>query len=200
MRVNAMNAIRSLARNTRGTTIVEFAMILTPLLMLLMGAIELGHMSMARSTVEGALREAARMATTGNSTSANIDTFIKGRVQMVSGARVTIVKKAYDDFEQVNRPEPLTSDVAPIGQFNPGDCFRDLNENAKWDTDSGSSGLGGAEDIIYYEVTLDYPPLFPFMKVVPGFPDSIQLSANTVLRNEPYAKGVNFTPKIICTS
>ena len=138
MRKAASSLARRLSRDARGATIVEFAFIATPLLMLLMGSVELGYMGMRRSTVEGALREAARMATTGNVTEDDIDDFIEERTKTSSDTNVTIVKKSYDDFEQVNRPEPITTDTAPTGEYNKGDCFRDLNGNNKWDAESGN--------------------------------------------------------------
>ena len=51
---------------TAGVTIIEFAMILPVLLLLLLGLFDLGYRSYASSVLQGALHEAARMATVGD--------------------------------------------------------------------------------------------------------------------------------------
>lgn len=187
------------AGDERGLAAVEFALLLTPLLMFMLGAIELGFMTFSRSRVEGTLREAARMATTGDYTSSGIDDFVKDRLRITPDAEIHIVKKAYDDFDEVGKPEPLTSDVAPQGEYNVGDCFQDLNGNGYWDADAGLDGLGGADDIIYYEVEVKYPPLFSFVATPLGLGEHVTLNANTVIRNEPFANNPNAKPPVVCT-
>ena len=54
--------IRRLRRDQRGATIIEFAIISGPMLLLLMGGLELGYDSYVRSTMQGALNDAARTA------------------------------------------------------------------------------------------------------------------------------------------
>ncbi|MEC7161862.1 MAG: TadE/TadG family type IV pilus assembly protein, partial [Pseudomonadota bacterium] len=58
--------IRRLGRDQRGATIVEFAVIAMPMCVLLMGGLELGYNSYVRSTLQGALHDAARVAAVEN--------------------------------------------------------------------------------------------------------------------------------------
>ena len=51
-----------LKRDEKGATIVEFAFIVGPMFLLLIGGLELGYNSYVRSTMQGALNDAARTA------------------------------------------------------------------------------------------------------------------------------------------
>ena len=59
---------RASAATQRGATIVEFALVLPVLCVLLLGMLDLGYRSYVTSIVQGALHEAARMATVGGVT------------------------------------------------------------------------------------------------------------------------------------
>ena len=58
-----MRHFAPLAKDRTGVSTVEFAIILPALLTLMCGAIELGHMLLARVVLEGAMTEAARIST-----------------------------------------------------------------------------------------------------------------------------------------
>jgi len=190
--------LRALAADRSGATILEFAFIATPLFMILLGLVDFGYRSYARAVVEGTLQQAARLATVGGKTDADIDTFITTKLQKFnSGATVTITKTNYYEFSNVNKSEKLITDAAPLGVWNTGDCYEDLNNNGKWDTVAGRNGLGGSDDIVFYKV------VFTFKRVVPlgGFlkwSDNETISANTVMRNQPYA--AQAIPLQRCTS
>ncbi|MGB5780021.1 MAG: TadE/TadG family type IV pilus assembly protein, partial [Allopontixanthobacter sediminis] len=51
-----------LAHDTGGATIVEFAIVALPMLVLLMGGLDLAYQSYVRSVMQGALNDAARKA------------------------------------------------------------------------------------------------------------------------------------------
>lgn len=182
---------RRLARDERGNTLVEFAFVLPVLAVTLMGFFDLGYRSYVFSIVEGALHEASRMATVGNKTGAEIDAFVASRLSEFSrDATIAVAKKSYAEFSDVKLPEKITGDTAPTGQYNPGDCYEDANNNGKYDTDRGAAGLGGSEDVIHYEVTMTYPRLFPMAGLL-GWSNTETIKAATVLRNQPYAARTN---------
>ena len=56
---------RRFGRDTRGATIVEFALISPVMCLLLLGLIDLGYRTYVTSVVQGAIQEAARTATVG---------------------------------------------------------------------------------------------------------------------------------------
>lgn len=192
--------LRRLARDTRGSYLIEFAMLSLPLTTFLMGGIELGYMAYAKSRVEGALREVSRLASTGSATQDELDTLLNSRISEISHATAEIERRSYSSFQDVAQPEPLVSDVEPLGGTpSVGDCFLDINGNGNWDADRGADGLGNSEEILYYGVTVTYPMLFTLTSpVLNGGLDNISISANAVIKNEPFGNTLVSDPSTEC--
>ena len=190
--------LRALRRDTKAATIVEFALILPVLCMMLLGTLDLGYRSYVASVVQGTLHDAARMATVGGVTTAQIQTFVQNRLQAFSrNATITTTTRSYSDYSGVKVAETITNDTAPIGVYNQGDCFQDSNGNGVWDADRGRSGTGSSEDVVYFEVTMSYPHIVPVGRLF-GWSSNITTTQNTVLRNQPYAARNN-NVTIVCT-
>lgn len=181
----------------KGSTIVEFALILLPLCMIVMGTLELGYRIYAMGVVNGALRDAARMASTGQYTGTQIDDTVTNTIRRFRRtATVTIVKKSYSDFTGVGVAEPVTSGSIASGTY----CYQDINNNGQWDADQGTNGLGNADDVVYYDVTASYATLFPFTQRMFGLGSTTTIEANTLMSNEPYAPPVTADPPTRCVS
>lgn len=179
--------LRRLGRDQRGATIVEFAMILPALCVLLLGIFELGYRAYAASVLQGALHEAARMATVGGVTMDQINTRVRTRLSnFANHGTVNITTTSYYDFSGVSRPEKLLIDTSPTGSYNQGDCWEDTNGNSSWDADRGRGGMGGADDIVRYQVSLVVPNIVPIDRFL-GWGTSNTISGETVLRNQPFA-------------
>lgn len=190
--------LSALRRDAKAATIVEFALILPVLCMMLLGTLDLGYRSYVSSVVQGTLHDAARMATVGGVTTAQIQTFVQNRLQAFSrNATITTTTRSYSDYSGVKVAETITNDTAPIGTYNPGDCFQDANGNGVWDSDRGRSGTGNSEDVVYFEVTMSYPHIVPVGRLF-GWSSNITTTQNTVLRNQPYAARNN-SVTIVCT-
>lgn len=189
-----------LRRDQRGVSIVEFALFSVPLLISIMGGIELGYRVMVISNVEGAVKNAARLATTGNYTPEQIDAAVVSNLSGLKNLTISTTKKSYKKFSHVGKPEPITSDTAPAGSYNPGDCFEDLNNNGSFDADGGiNNDIGGAQEIIYYTATAEYDTLFPFLVNMLGFSSKTRVSSSTIMQNEPWAAASSFVPATICS-
>jgi Flp pilus assembly protein TadG len=185
----AMHACRTarLRRDARGATIVEFAIVLPVLCVLVLGLLDLGYRSYATSMVQGALHDASRMATVGNSTLAQIDARVKARLaNFANSSTVTTSTTSYYDYSGVSQPEKVVGDTAPIGSYNSGDCFEDANGNDAYDTDRGRASTGGADDIVRYQISITYPRIIP-MGGFMGWSNTQTITQNTVLRNQPFA-------------
>lgn len=190
---------RRVMRDSRGIAAVEFALLAIPLFVLIMGGIEFGFMMFTKARLGGTLQQAARMATTGDDDNgtdgANIDKMVKADLKVTTGARVDIEKSYYDNFDQVRNPEDKDS-----AGTAPPYCWTDVNGNQRWDKDPGRTGLGGANDIVNYKVTVTYPVLFPLVtKTITGSPDVV-LSEQAALQNEPFGGGKDMAPKKCCIS
>jgi Flp pilus assembly protein TadG len=197
--MTARFAIRRIGADQRGATLVEFAMVLPALCVLLLGIFELGYRSYVSSVLQGALHEAARMATVGGVSMTTIDTRVRTRLSNFSSTgTVTTSTTSYYDFSGVSMPEKITQDTAPLGSYNTGDCYEDANGNSSYDTDRGRSGMGGADDIVRYQVSITYPRIVPIWRFLSSWGTTETVTSNTVLRNQPYA-GRSISNVVRCT-
>lgn len=187
--------LRKFGKCERGATAIEFAMVAVPLCMMIIGTLELGYRIYAISVVNGALRDAARMASTGQYTGAQIDNTVTDTIHSLrSDAAVAIVKKSYASFTGVGVAEPVTSGSVASGHY----CYQDINANGSWDADQGTAGLGNPDDVVYYQVTASYPTLFPFSQRMFGMGSTTTISTNTLVSNEPFAPPVTTVPATRC--
>lgn len=191
--IQALHRIRA---DSRGVTIVEFAIVVVPLALAILAFMDLGHRIFLTAQLNGTLHQAARMASIGDTPGEEIDSYVKSRISaLIDPQHVKITKRAYTDFSRVGKPEKITSDTTPKGAYNVGDCFEDGNGNGQYDASGGSTGLGGADDIVHYEVEINYPRFVPLGGL--GWGSREIVKANTVLKNQPYA--LKAKPSVVCT-
>lgn len=187
-----------LRHHVRGATLLEFGLVSGPLILTIMAIGDLGYQSYLRAVTRGVLERAARAASVGTLDSSEVETYIEAQMSAINSKRGTTstTKKSYYNFSRVGKPEKITSDTAPLGSYNVGDCYEDANNNGSYDTSSGTNGLGGADDIVYYEVTVSMPRLFPMAKLL-GWSAVQSATASTMVRNQPWAN--QGTPAIRCS-
>jgi Flp pilus assembly pilin Flp len=199
--------VRRLRGEERGATIVEFALICGPMLLLLVGGLELGYNSYVRATMQGALNDAARTAAVefpiidveGDTVEEQVETLIKETVQHVApNATVSVTQKSYFDFSDIGNPEKLMTDNNGNGQFDAGDgdCFEDANGNGEYDTDAGKTGNGGADDVVLYTANVSAPRILPLDGFLPDIGPTIDYTLTTAVRNQPYDQQA--TAAVIC--
>lgn len=203
-RLQAMAA--TFARDVRGVTVVEFAIVAPVMVLILIGGFDLAHQSYIRSVLQGALNDAARRAAVenpqftaaGSTLEKRVEAAVKTQVDPIApAATITVTQRNYFDFSDIGNPEKLMTDVDGDGQYDEddGDCFADLNENGEYDTDTGRDGIGGANDVVFYEAMLTMPRLVPLHNFL-GVSENYSLGASTAIRNQPY--GTQRTPPVIC--
>lgn len=190
-----------LLRDRRGATLVEFAMIAPVMLLLLMGLFDLCYRSYAQSILTGAVQAAGRRATlegnaSGTSTAAIDDAVVKQVRAIARDVRWESSRKHYSAFGDV-RAEPF-DDTNHNNQYDVGECYSDVNANLRWDSDAGSTGQGGANDITLYSMSMTYPRLFPLYGLM-GLSTEQTISAQTLLKNQPYGAQSANSPDTICT-
>ena len=201
------NRLHDLNRSDDGATIIEFALISGPMMLLLLGGLELGYDSYVRSTMQGALNDAARTATVespiinfdGDTLEERVEALIKTQVQHVApNAEVKVTQKSYFDFSDIGNPEKLMTDNNENGRYDPtdGDCFEDANGNGVYDRDAGRGNHGGADDVVFYTSKVTAPRLLPINGFIPGASPMIEFTLETAVRNQPYGKQA--TPAVIC--
>lgn len=178
-----------------GATVVEFAVIMIPFLTLIMGSLDLGYQVYLRALMTGAVERAARRATVGGMTSAEITDAITQEVRTILPSpertdpnAVKVFKTNYYNFSSVGGGERITGDTAPVGVYNSTDCYEDRNNNGVYDaTAGGADGLGAADDIVYYNVTVTITRLFPVAALFGASP-KMTIGTKTLIRNQPYGQ------------
>ena len=191
---------RALAADRDGATIVEFAIIAPVLLAVLLGTMEFGLDVYMRAVLEGAMQQAGRNSSlqTAQSGQTALDTFVSDRVKAIMGnATVTFTRQNYQNFGSVNRAEDYT-DANGNGVHDSNECFQDANNNGVWDADMGRSGIGGANDIVEYTATVNYPSLIPGAASVFKISPTTTISVTTILRNQPFANQPSWTTTQVC--
>ncbi|MEP2989018.1 MAG: TadE/TadG family type IV pilus assembly protein [Parasphingorhabdus sp.] len=200
------NLKRKLSRDERGMAVTEFGIILVPFSILLMGAFDLGYQNYLRSVLQGTLTEAARQASTENPIFSGTGATLQDRIQDSIEKRVqdlypdvdfegdpnnpdddAVKIRNYYEFSGVGKPEKLTYDANGNGEFDfdDGDCWQDLNDNGSFDQDAGRDGLGGSSDIIFYEISVSIPRIFPMAALI-GASENYTVTANTAVRTQPF--------------
>lgn len=193
----------SLGRSADGVAAVEFGLILVPLLMVVMGFGELGWQSYVRANLQATLNDVARSAVVetpdiiGTGTlEERINAEVERRMEkLVTGGDYDLSIRNFKNFAAVDQPEALTNDKNKNGKYDSGDCWEDSNPNGTFDLNGGRSGVGGADDVVVYDIDLLAPHLFP-VSVVFDEDGSFNANASTLVRTQPYA--TQRVPVILC--
>jgi Flp pilus assembly pilin Flp len=200
---------RRFRRDDRGATIVEFALVLTPFLLLTLGLVDLGFREYVNVMLQGALNEAARQETVGGVSQATLTSYVQGRMSTIipqgtyNGTAVgviTITPSSYYDYTGIAQMEPLSKDANSNNVLDIGDCFTDYNGDGVRDTNNGANAgaasTGGSDDIVYYKASITFPSFVPMGLLVGQSQMTETVNATTMLKNQPYAS--QGTPQTVC--
>lgn len=192
--------MKRFARDERGATIVEFALVAPVMLLLLMGLFDLCYRAYAQSILTGAVQAAGRRGTLEGNSSANataaLDAAVIGQMKAVANNLTwTSSRKFYRSYSNITA-EPF-DDANHNDRYDAGECYSDINNNLRWDADPGNSGQGGANDVTVYTMTVTYPRLFPLTGFM-GLPAKQEISASTRLKNQPYGSQAADAPETRC--
>jgi Flp pilus assembly protein TadG len=191
MAIQRKSLTRKLARDTRGVTMVEFALISPVLILLLMGMYDLGHNQYSRSVLEGEMQAAGRASTFETSTlgvnQAVIDAQVTSQIRRIVGqaATVTFSRKAVQSYRGLQLQAEGFIDSNGNNLCDNGETFEDSNGDKTWSPDAAVANQGGAKDVQIYEATVSYARLFP-MATLLGWSQNQTVKAKTILRNQPY--------------
>jgi Flp pilus assembly protein TadG len=201
--IRKLTFTRRVADDKRGVALLEFALCFPVVLILILGILELGYQAYMQSMANGVVQRAARAATVGTVTPTQIDEFVRDQMTPIlqgqdKNTAVVINKLNYRNFSNVGGGEKITGDTAPVGSYNSTDCYEDRNGNSRFDaTGGGASGVGSADDIVYYEVVVTVPRLIPVVTYLirnfypnttsATWADNTVVSAKTIVRNQPYS-------------
>lgn len=189
---------RRIRQDVRGVTIIEFAIVAPIMLLTIMGLSDLSYRAYVTSTLEGAMQKAARDGgiVGGGQITTQLDQNVMNVVHKVAkNATYKSSRLSYSYFSDI-KPERFT-DTNHNGVRDPGECYDDVNGNGQWDANPGIAGQGGANDAVMYQMTIEYPRLFPLGKLM-GWSSKQQITATTLLKNQPYAAQTVNTVVTLC--
>jgi Flp pilus assembly protein TadG len=164
------------ARNQRGATAVEFALIALPFLGLMAGIIELGLLFMGSVALDNALHTTSRMIRTGEIASTSITTPTQFRDEVCAKmalmfdckSKLSVDVKTITSFDSITLTSPIQG-----GTFNPG--------NVQF-----QPGTSGSLVMVtaYYRWTMFMPTMNQALQRLPG---ETLLTSVITFRNEPFA-------------
>ena len=175
-----------------GAGLVEFALGLPVFVLLMAGILEFALVLFVANAVEGGLREASRYGITGQSVTGK--TREQTLIQIVNDRSYGLVTlnasditfTSYDALDNVGKAEPFNDNKPANGKYDAGETFTDVNRNGKWDADQGTDGVGGAEDVVLYLISYQWPFLTPLFAPFGGSDGALDLTSSITVRNEPY--------------
>jgi hypothetical protein len=204
----------TLYRNNDGVAAIEFGLISIPFFTLLLGAFDMGHTQYMKSVINGALQEASRESSLqkandttnhdayGRTFGDRTDEKVRQQIKLINNdADVKLSRRYYKTFTSAkDRQHEVDINFADPLKDNDGKCeaafgetFIDVNNNGVYDNDGGDEGRGGAQDAVIYTVTVKYTRIFPLATLL-GLSNQINLSASTVLQNQPFLAQAQYGP------
>ncbi len=209
MRPAPLPRIHRLARDTRGASIPEFAIVLLPLMTMLMGAVDIGYQSYVRVVTLGALETASRRVLLEGADEAAIEADTRTQIKRVlSAANVDVETGSFYRFTDIQALERITLDLNGNGQLDgpvdtdyngipdKSDCWEDVDNNGQRNVVTvGRDGIGGADDIVKSTATVTYTRLLPIWRLI-GISSTATVVASTMVRRQPYENQAS--PTIRC--
>lgn len=174
-----------------GFTALEFALIAPVLLLFTSAVIEFGLLLYAMSVMESATTNTSRLGKTGftaggiSREQTIINMFNTRSAGLLDAERLQISTLTYPSFDTIGDAEPF-NDANGNGSHDVGETFDDINGNGQWDNDMGAQGAGDANDIVVYVVTYPWNVLTPMLSSLIGTDGIYNITARTVVKNEPY--------------
>lgn len=173
---NLILCLKSFRSRREGGTAVEFALVIWPLIMLILGTLEMALIILLSVTLENATSSAARKIRTGLTTQANSSANVfkqeicngMGWLELTCMSDLVVDIKTYNNFSEVPTTDPIVSGALDVGSF------------------SYTVGAGSTIQLVraYYQ----WPLISPFLeggltKLSSG---DVIVSSKIVFRNEPF--------------
>ena len=182
---------RTLLRDARGATIVEFAFVAPVLILLLMFLFDVGYYLYAKSILTGEVLAAGRSSALETATQANrdlLDNNVETSVKrLVNSGTLSFDRMAYKSYGRAQAKAEAFIDGNNNNICDANESFDDANGNGVRDLHSGTSGQGGAKDVTIYTVTLRYDRMLPMASLL-GWGQEVTMRSSTLLRNQPFDK------------
>ena len=197
-----MKHIRKIIQDQGGTSVTEFGLIAPTVMIMMLGALDLGHSFYVNTIINGSMQDLARDSSLeGSSQFAQqriMDEKITEAVKNVSpNATVTVTRRYYKTFTRAAaaKAEDWTDDNAN-GVCDNNEPYVDQNVNSVWDADGGDDGQGGARDVVIMKINVTYPRMFPMAGLL-GWKETVDYTSDSILANQPYGEQSQYSTAVI---
>lgn len=194
---------QAVGRDERGAAVMELAFVAPVMFLMVMAGFDAGYAVYLQAVANGELEARARAASLDGASESQFDRELRESMYLLLPSyadnveSVVLTKKNYTDYSRIDAAEKITTDHngdgvldGPAdwdsdGTIDTGDCWLDEDGNGEFGTNEGADGLGGADDGVYYTVTLSFPRLFPLASMM-GLPEDQTVTVRTLVINQPY--------------
>lgn len=177
MGTGSFSSLKRFARSADGATAVEFAIVVTPLLMLLFATFQMAIAFFYDQALQTAAEASARLLMTGSVQDAN---------QTQSQFQSAVCANAGVTFDCSNLMVDVQS-APTFSQLNTAPITLTYNSSGVV-TNTFNYSPGGPSDVVIIRVMYNFPVWWPLL--LPGYANQpgnkILLTATSVLKNEPY--------------
>jgi len=176
--------LRRLHSDERGTAAIEFGVIGSVLFGLILGTIDFSVAMTINNSLEAATNLSSRLGKTGyvaadSTQEQTIRDEVKRRVgTLIDIDDLEITQQEYNDFGSLKKPDRW--------EDTDGDGKTEWIDVDKDGFKDGAPGLGSSGNIVVYRIVYPWKPLTPVVAGVVGEDGVINLTAYSVVKNEPY--------------
>jgi Flp pilus assembly protein TadG len=171
-----MGFIRSWFREEDGVTAVEFSLVATPFVFMMIGIIEMSLMFAAQSLLEASTTTAARLIRTG-------------QIQQSGGDQEQLFRDAVCNFAEILIPcDDIQFQVTDMGDFGDAEEFPPAEFDEDGNLMNQNFSAGGSSDVVMIRVAYRYPIMTPLMQPMLTNDASNErvMMSTVVLQTEPY--------------
>lgn len=178
--------IRSLVRDEKAATALEFALVAPPFLFMLLAIVELAMVFVVNVTLDSATQQAARLVRTGQAQKGAYTEAMFEKAVCDNLGWMASMCKASNDAEAAGNNLYVDAEVkSSFGASNPSSPI----QGGAWTPGNLKFNMGGPGDIIiihtYFQWPLITPVLYGGLQNIGG--GKSVLTATAVFRNEPYS-------------
>lgn len=185
---SALALLRDLRENEEGASIIEFAMVIGPFMLICIAILDFGYRSYVDVIADSVSYRVAREATAGTITPKEVEDEAVRLLSplLLTDASIVVTTRSYFDFTSVGRPETISVDGNSNNDVDEGDCWIDENGNANFDMEIGEDGLGGADDVVIYSIDVESSNLTGISSLLGLSGNRFNVNATASGRNQPF--------------
>ena len=177
--------------NASGGAALEFILVMPVFLGISGGLLEFGYDAYLRTQLNGIVSKAARDFTLESLANKRAQNSLNARVRaeitkVEPNARLAFSVESFRNYAAVEDPAEPFVDANNNGVCDAGENYEDLNGDGDYSDHSGVAGLGDADDVVVYKVTLSYDRLFGFMGAF-GLNSRADYTVTRMLKIQPYS-------------